>query len=69
MTTESNSAAEADQSRVLSWISTTPYKTHYQTAKDGMLEGSGSWLLNNTTFKEWLDFKKSGLFWLHGKRK
>jgi hypothetical protein len=35
----------------------------------GMLEGSGSWLLGNTTFKEWLDFEKSGLFWLHGKRK
>jgi hypothetical protein len=34
--------------------------------KGRLLQGSGSWLHEHSTFKEWRNSKRSSVFWLHG---
>jgi hypothetical protein len=57
------------RNKILKWISTIEYKKHHQNAKEGLLEGSGKWLLSKKEFREWRSSSASGILWLHGIRK
>ena len=69
---------DTKQLEVLTWVSTIPYQQKHRSVQNGLLEGSGSWLLNNDDFKQWKTSQwkaspeetspEKTLFWLHGPR-
>lgn len=52
--------------RVLKAISTIPYVQHHKSARKGRLDGTGTWLLEKTAFREWRCDSFSSVLWLHG---
>ncbi|KAI9644370.1 hypothetical protein NHQ30_007727 [Ciborinia camelliae] len=52
-------------SNVLKWVSPILYMDHHREYKP--LDGTGSWILDHSDWKEWRQSQKSGLFWLRGK--
>lgn len=54
---------------ILKWLSDVQYKKHHQTLSKGLLEGTGSWLLNKPQFLKWRDSSVSSVLWLHGIRR
>jgi hypothetical protein len=63
---------------ILAWVSTILYREKHGSVQNGLLEGSGLWLLNNDNFKQWKTSQwktspeetspEKTLFWLHGPR-
>ncbi|KAK4118030.1 ankyrin [Parathielavia appendiculata] len=51
---------------VLHWLSAEPYLQHHEQAKEGMLEGTGQWLLSDPVFLRWKGESASSILWLHG---
>jgi len=48
------------------WLSPPDPSVNYHTACDTHHEGTATWFIESTMFKDW---KQSGsLFWIHGKR-
>lgn len=51
---------------ILRWISDEPYEKHHIQTKDGVLKGTGKWLLHDLTFMRWKNESASSILWLHG---
>lgn len=51
------------------WLSQMHYMKHHRTALEGMLEGTGQWLLRKKEFRQWRSSSVSSILWLHGIRK
>lgn len=51
---------------ILNWLSTQPYIQHHDTAKRGILEGTGTWLLKDNLLLDWQRSSASSILWLHG---
>lgn len=68
---ESRNESQLKQERlaILKWLSNVQYKKHHQTLSKGLLEGTGSWLLNKDQFVQWRDSSVSSVLWLHGIRR
>ena len=52
--------------KLLQWLSRVPYRQHQRGALKDVLPGSGQWLLESSSFCEWLHSSFSSLLWLHG---
>ena len=57
-----------DRLAILEWLSDVQYRTHHQTLSKGLLEGTGTWLLNTREYVEWRNSSVSSVLWLHGIR-
>ena len=57
-----------DRRAILKWISDVQYRTHHQTLSNGLLEGTGTWLLKKREYVEWRNSSVSSILWLHGIR-
>ena len=57
-----------DRLAILNWLSDVQYRTHHQTLSKGLLEGTGTWLLNTREYVEWRNSSVSSVLWLHGIR-
>ena len=62
------SQLKKDRHAILKWLSDVQYRTHHQTLAKGLLEGTGSWLLNKREYVEWRNSSVSSVLWLHGIR-
>ncbi len=51
---------------ILMWFSPEPYLAHHDQNKRDVLIGTGRWLLDDTTYKRWINDSASSLIWLHG---
>lgn len=47
------------------WLSPSDSSTNYNEALQQRQDGTGQWLLQNNTFKQWI-LRQHGLLWLHG---
>ncbi|KAK2036992.1 hypothetical protein LZ31DRAFT_482286, partial [Colletotrichum somersetense] len=52
--------------KILSWISDEPYRQHHIQAHSEVLQGTGTWLLQNNAFLSWKNESASSVLWLHG---
>ena len=57
-----------DRLAILKWLSDVQYRTHHQTLSKGLLEGTGTWLLNKREYVEWRNSSVSSVLWLRGIR-
>ncbi|KAK4182058.1 hypothetical protein QBC35DRAFT_468368, partial [Podospora australis] len=57
---------EKRRKEVLHWLSTEQYLQHHEQAKEGVLEGTGQWLLSDPVFIKWKEESASSILWLHG---
>ena len=60
------SCDETDRLKILSWLSAIPYRQHHKKAYSEVLEGTGSWFLEDSEFLRWRDSDQSAMLWLHG---
>lgn len=51
---------------IVRWLSPEPYIQHHRQAKQGVLLGTGQWLLLNPIFEKWKGESASSILWLHG---
>ena len=65
----SDDLARTERLAVLRWLSSVPYREHHKTSAGKVLEKSGSWLLYNPKFRDWINSSSSSILWLHGIRK
>ena len=64
--TESSPGAQIEQD-ILKWFSPPDPSTNYNIACETQSEGTATWFLEGTKFKNWL--LSGSLLWIHGKRK
>ncbi|OCK86545.1 ankyrin, partial [Cenococcum geophilum 1.58] len=57
---------ESMRKKVLKWVSREPYIEHHKQAKQGVLSGTGQWLLSDPVFEKWKKESASSILWLHG---
>ena len=62
------SQLKRDRTAILKWLSDVQYRKHHQTLSKGLLEGTGTWLLNKCEYVEWRNSSVSSVLWLHGIR-
>ncbi|KAF2194322.1 hypothetical protein K469DRAFT_783362 [Zopfia rhizophila CBS 207.26] len=58
-----NASRRAD---IIRWLSPEPYIQHHKQVTQGVLAGTGQWLLSDPVFKKWKDESASSILWLHG---
>ncbi|ORX98360.1 hypothetical protein BCR34DRAFT_577292 [Clohesyomyces aquaticus] len=51
---------------IIQWLSPEPYMQYHKQAIQGVLTGTGQWLLSDPVFKKWKDDSASSILWLHG---
>ncbi|PWO21513.1 SPS1, Serinethreonine protein kinase [Pyrenophora tritici-repentis] len=54
------------RTRIVQWLSPEPYIQHHKQNMQGVLTGTGQWLLADPIFKRWKDDSASSILWLHG---
>lgn len=54
------------RTEILRWLSPEPYIQHHEQIKQGVLLGTGQWLLSDPAFEEWKKESASSILWLHG---
>ncbi|KAL0631516.1 hypothetical protein Q9L58_009624, partial [Maublancomyces gigas] len=59
-------AEERKQCKILKWLSRIEYMHHHQIALEGIVEGTGGWLLEKEEFRRWRYSNVSSILWLHG---
>ena len=57
---------EHDRLKILSWLSAIPYHQHHKKSYGEVLEGTGSWFLEDTEYHQWRDSGQSAMLWVHG---
>ncbi|KAL4941934.1 ankyrin repeat-containing domain protein [Aspergillus oleicola] len=57
---------ERDRTAMLEWISPVPYGKHHDSVREDRTPGTGEWLLQHDSFRNWEITKSSLLFWLQG---
>ena len=61
-----NSYNKHDRLEILSWLSAIPYHQHHRKAYSEVLEGTGSWFLEDSEYMRWRGCDKSAMLWIHG---
>ena len=56
----------AHRQEILCWLSPIPYVQHHVQSKRDLLEGTGSWFLNNSRLIQWRSSSSSSIMWLRG---
>ena len=56
----------AHRQEITQWLSSVPYMQHHIQSKMGILEGTGSWFLNDDRLIEWRSSSLSSIIWLRG---
>ena len=56
----------AQRQELLRWLSPIPYLQHHVQSKKDLLEGTGSWFLNNSRLIQWRNSSSSSIMWLRG---
>ena len=56
------------RTEILRWISPILYEDDHNTACDGHTSGTGEWLLEHQTYKNWKTSKRDAILWLTGMR-
>ncbi|KAF5257091.1 hypothetical protein FOXYS1_12402 [Fusarium oxysporum] len=51
---------------ILQWLSKEPYRKHHQLVREGIVEGTGQWLLSDPVYLQWKEESASSILWLHG---
>ncbi|KAK2685838.1 hypothetical protein QWA68_015853 [Fusarium oxysporum] len=51
---------------ILQWLSKEPYRKHHQLVREGVVEGTGQWLLSDPVYLQWKEESASSILWLHG---
>lgn len=54
------------RAEILMWLSPEPYVAHHRQNRRDVLTGTGQWLLEDPTYKRWMNDSSSSLIWLHG---
>ncbi|KAL2827984.1 ankyrin repeat-containing domain protein [Aspergillus cavernicola] len=57
---------ERDRTAMLEWISPVLYGKHHNSVRENRTPGTGEWLLQYDSFRNWEITKSSLLFWLQG---
>lgn len=57
---------EHDRLKILSWLSAIPYHQHHKKSYSEVLEGTGSWFLEDTQYHQWRESDQSAMLWIHG---
>ena len=57
---------EYERLKVLQWLSPIPFHRHHRTVYDEVLQGTGSWFLQDSEYTQWKDSDHSAMLWLHG---
>ncbi|KAF1966557.1 ankyrin [Bimuria novae-zelandiae CBS 107.79] len=52
--------------KIIQWLSSEPYIQHHRQTMQGVLTGTGQWLLSDPVFRKWKDDSASSILWLHG---
>ncbi|GKZ69501.1 hypothetical protein AnigIFM50267_004710 [Aspergillus niger] len=52
--------------RILDWISSVKYGSHHDTVSGNRTPGTGEWLLQHRTFRDWEESSSSAVLWLRG---
>lgn len=58
--------AGKERIEILSWLSQLSPAQHHDYNKSLRTPGTGGWLMNKESFREWKDLDASSLLWLHG---
>ena len=61
-----DSLNNAHRQEILEWLSSIPYLQHHVQSKMDILEGTGSWFLNDDRLMEWRSSSLSSIIWLRG---
>lgn len=56
----------AERQEILRWLSPIPYIQHHVQSKTDILEGTGSWFLNDDRLTQWRCSSFSSIMWLRG---
>lgn len=56
----------AERQKILHWLSPIPYIQHHVQSKTDILEGTGSWFLNDDCLTQWRCSSLSSIMWLRG---
>ncbi|GKZ77750.1 hypothetical protein AnigIFM56816_000533 [Aspergillus niger] len=51
---------------ILDWISPVKYGSHHNDVRGNRTPGTGEWLLQNGTFRDWEESSSSAVLWLRG---
>ena len=57
---------DTERQEILRWLSPTPYIQHHVQSKTAILEGTGSWFLNDDRLIQWQSSSLSSIMWLRG---
>ncbi|KAI9675706.1 MAG: hypothetical protein M1817_001073 [Caeruleum heppii] len=55
-----------ERCKILNWLSPQPYIQHHNSAKRDVLEGTGTWLIEEDLLLDWMKSSYSSILWLHG---
>ena len=55
-----------ERTKILLWMSPEPYIAHHNQTMEGVLHGTGQWLMEDALFRRWRRDSMSSIFWLHG---
>jgi ankyrin repeat protein len=62
----SNHVKASERVNILNWLSPIPFASHHDRARDGLLAGTGKWLLDEEAFGQWSSTEAPPVLWLHG---
>ena len=66
---KTESEMQEERLQILHWLSDVHYKKHHQSVCKGLLNGTGSWLIQKPQFVGWRNSSVSSVLWLHGIRR
>ncbi|KAF7562204.1 hypothetical protein G7046_g1935 [Stylonectria norvegica] len=55
-----------ERCKILQWISEVPFESDHYSAAKGRVKGTGQWLLDHPTYKQWRLADSSTILWLNG---
>jgi len=58
-----------ERCKVLTWLSTVKHIENFKFSIDGLIPGTGIWLLATDKYRNWRNSSSSTLLWLRGDRK
>lgn len=60
---------DKEQLDSLTWASSISYEANHKVARETRTDGTGAWLLEHETFRQWRNSDGSMILWLHGIRR
>lgn len=61
-----NYVTEDERLEMLNWLSDVPTMSHHEYQQSLRHAGTGGWLLDKDSFRNWEDSDSSALLWLNG---